>query len=127
MKSWMKKLGALCLTAALATCTLTACVSDHYYELELVSKPTLTVRGFDEETGLYTVFVEGLAHNTTGMMLSSASAWVSFYDEFGDPIEPYGYAYVEGMDVDEVWHYYVLAELEIAPTDYEVIVDGYDY
>ena len=127
MKSWMKKLGALCLATVLATCTLTACGSDHYYELELVSKPTLTVQGFDEGTGLYTVFVEGLAQNTTGIVLTSASVYVSFYDEFGDPIEPYGYAYIEGIDVGEVWHYWVLAELEIAPTDCEVIADGNDY
>ena len=127
MKGWMKKAGALCLTAALATCTLTACDPASWgYELELVSKPTMTEQSFDEETGLYTILVEGLAGNSTGMAFSNAQVVVAFYDEFGDPLNDlYSYTAIEGIDVGEIWHYYVLVESEIVPADFEVSVRAY--
>ena len=125
MKGWMKKVGAVCLTAALATCTLTAC-DPADYALELVSKPTMTEQAFDEETGLYTILVEGLVYNNSGVALSEVYASINLYDELGDPIE-YGSASIGGMDVEEVWHYYALIETEVVPTDIEVTAHGYDW
>ena len=129
MKGWRKKLGALCLTAALATCALTACTPAYEnYELELVSKPTMTVQSFDEKTGTHTILIEGWAGNATGMILLNAQAAVYFYDEFGDPLETqYAYTAIEGIDVDEVWHYYMLVETEVIPTDFEVYAYGYNW
>lgn len=127
MKGWMKKLGAVCLATALSACTLTSCTpyySNH--ELELVSKPTMTVRGFDEETGMHTILVEGWAYNNSGVVLSEVYASINLYDELGDPIE-YGSASIGGMDVEEVWHYYALIETETLPTDIEVEAYGYDW
>ena len=108
MKDWMKKLGALCLTTALSACTLTACTLDDY----------------DEKTGLHTILVEGLAQNNTGYFLNSASVWVEVFDELGDPLDNSGYAYISGMDVDEIWHYYALIELDCVPADCEVFAEG---
>ena len=54
MKGWMKKAGALCLSMALSACMMTSCTPAYAnYELELVSKPTMTVQGFDEKTGMF--------------------------------------------------------------------------
>ena len=128
MKGWMKKAGALCLTAALATCTLTACdpASAWGTELELVSKPTMTEQSFDEETGLHTILVEGLAGNSTDKAFLNAHVVVEFYDEFGDPLNDlYSYTAIEGIDAGEIWHYYVLVESEIVPADFEVSVSAY--
>ena len=127
MKDWMKKLGALCLTAALSACTLTACTLDDYDEnfVDLVvSKPTITAVSYDEKTGLHTILVEGLAQNNTGYFLNSASVWVEVFDELGDPLDNSGYAYISGMDVDEIWHYYALIELDCVPADCEVFAEG---
>ena len=129
MKGWMKKAGAVCLTAALSACMMTACdpISAWGYELELVSKPTITEQAFDEETGLHTILVEGLAQNNTGICLTEASVTIWLYDELGDPIDDTGYAYIDGMDVGEVWHYYALIELETVPVKAEVVAYGDDY
>ena len=126
MKGWMKKLGALCLATALATCTLTAC-DPGWYELDLVSKATITEQAFDEETGLHTILVEGLAQNNTGIYLTSASISIALYDELGDPLDNSGYAYISGMDVGEVWHYYALIETDVVPVEVEVFAYGNDY
>ena len=127
MKGWMKKLGALCLTAAMSACTFTACGLEDYHPLALVSKPTITEVGYDETTGLHTILVEGLAQNQTEYFLTSASVWVEVFDELGDPIDNSGYAYISGMDVGEVWHYYALMETEIVPVDCEVVAEGFTY
>ena len=129
MKGWMKKAGAVCLTAALSACMLTACdpASVWGYELELVSKPTITEQAFDEETGLHTILVEGLAQNNTGICLTSANVSITLYDELGDPIDDTGYAYIDGMDVGEVWHYYALIELKTVPAEVKVNTYGNDY
>ena len=128
MKGWMKRLSALCLTASLATCALTACVPEYDgYDLDLVSKATITEVGYDEKTGLHTILIEGLAQNNTGYALTSANVWVEVYDELGDLIDDSGYAYIDGMDVGEIWHYYALIELETVPTEVEVFAYGNDY
>ena len=128
MKGWMKKLGAACLATALSACTLTSCTPYYSdYELELVSKPTMTVRGFDEETGMHTILVEGWAYNNSGIVLEDVYANILLYDEFGDRIDHGGSHSIEGMDVEEVWHYYALIETEILPTDIEVEAYGYDW
>ena len=129
MKGWMKKAGAVCLTAALSACMLTACdpASVWGYELELVSKPTIAEQAFDEETGMYTILVEGLAQNNTGFYLTSASVSITLYDELGDPIDYTGYSYIEGMDLGEVWHYCSLIELDAIPAEVEVYAHGSDY
>ena len=127
MKGWMKKLGALCLTAAMSACTFTACGLDDYWELELVSKPTITEVSYDETTGLHTILVEGLVQNQTEYFLTSASVWVELYDELGDPIDNSGYAYISGMDAGEIWHYYALIEMEFVPVDCEVVAEGFTY
>lgn len=119
MKGWIKKLTAAAMAASLSLCALASC-TPYYNDLELVSKPTMTVQGFDEETGLYTVLVEGLAQNVSGEIGYYTNVSVEFYDELGDPIDSYGYQYISGIDVDEVWHYVILAETEIVPTDFEV-------
>ena len=128
MKGWMKKAGALCLSMALSACVMTACTPAYAnYELELVSKPTMTVQGFDEKTGMHTILIEGLAYNNAGVVFTSAYATVELYDELGDIIEHDGYAYIDGMDIEEVWHYYAFIEVEIIPTDFEVTSYGYDW
>ena len=128
MKGWMKKLGAVCLATALSACTLTACTLPYTrQDLELVSKPTMTERGFDEETGMYTILVEGWAANNSGLILTDAYAYVYLYDELGDELEDYGYAYIAGMDAYEVWHYYALIETETIPTDIEVSAYGVNW
>ena len=119
MKGWIKKLTAAAMAASLSLCALASC-TPNYIDLEMVSKPTMTVQGFDEETGLYTVLVEGLAQNVSGEIGYYANVSVDFYDELGDPIDSYGYQYIDGIDVDEVWHYVILTETEVVPTDFEV-------
>ena len=127
MKGWMKKVGALCLTVALAICTLTACSPYEDYTLDLVSETTITEQAFDETTGLHTILVEGLAQNNTGIYLTSANILIGLYDELGDPIDYTGYAYIDGMDVGEVWHYYALIETDVVPVEVEVFAYGNDY
>ena len=124
MKGWIKKLTAAAMAASLSLCALASC-TPNYIDLELVSKPTMTVQGFDEETGLYTVLVEGLAQNTAGRFVYDAYVSANFYDELGDPINCYASQSIYGMDVDEIWHYVILAETEVVPTDFEVA--GYTY
>ena len=116
MKGWMKKAGALCLTAALAVVPLTSCYT--YYDLELYSKPTMSEISFDEETGLHTILVEGLVQNITGEQITiQVDAYL--YDEYGDNMAsvtkkmPYA-------EPGEIWHYYVLIKTEDVPTDFEV-------
>ena len=127
MKGWMKKVGALCLTAAFAICTLTACSPYEDHTLDLVSETTITEQAFDETTGLHTILVEGLAQNNTGIYLTSANILIGLYDELGDPIDYTGYAYIDGMDVGEVWHYYALIETDVVPVEVEVFAYGNDY
>ena len=128
MKGWMKKAGALCLATALSACALTACTPAYAnYDLELVSKPTMTVRGFDEKTGMHTILVEGWAYNNSGVILTEAYASISLYDELGDVMEYYGYTSIDGMDVEEVWHYYALIETDVVPTNIEVGAYGRDW
>lgn len=122
MKGCVKKVGAALLTAALSFSALTACTPS-VYNLELVSKPTITVQSFDEETGLHTVLVEGLAQNNSGQSWHYVYASADFYDELGDPMDTlYGWESIEFIDVDEVWHYYMLVETEIVPTSVEIDV-----
>ena len=59
-----------------------------------------------------------------GYFLNSASVWVEVFDELGDPLDNSGYAYISGMDVGEIWHYYALIELDCVPADCEVLAEG---
>ncbi len=116
MKGWMKKAGALCLTAALAVVPLTSCYV--YYELELYSKPTMTEISFDEETGFRTILVEGLVQNTTEEQIN-IEAQAHLYDEYGDMLssETENISFVEP---GEIWHYCILLKIKEVPTDFEV-------
>ena len=116
MKGWMKKAGALCLTAALAVVPLTSCYI--YYDLELYSKPTMSEISFDEETGLHTILVEGLVQNTMGEQVT-IQVRAYLYDEYGDTMvsDAKQMYYVEP---GEIWHYYILVKTEEVPTDLEV-------
>ena len=128
MKGCLKRIGALLLTVALSVCVLTSCfMRMEKHELDLVSKATVTVRSFDEETGVYTVLVEGLAQNNTGETLYDVTAYMDFYDEFGDPIEMYGITSIEYMEAGEIWHYARLAETKTVPTEWEISVYSYTY
>ena len=117
MKGWMKKLAAA-IAVTLSLFVLTGCPDYEPVELELTSKATMSVQSFDEETGLYTILVEGLAANTSEKTLTSASVRVVLYDEVGDPI--YGDKYISGIDAGETWHYYILMETDVIPTDFKV-------
>ena len=116
MIGWMKKAGALCLTAALAVAPLTSCYT--YYDLELYSKPTMSEISFDEETGLHTILVEGLVQNITGEQITiQVDAYL--YDEYGDNMAS-GTKKMPYAEPGEIWHYYVLIKTEDVPTDFEV-------
>ncbi len=118
MKGWIKKLAAI-IAISLTLCASTACTVST--DLEMIGKPTMTVRGIDEETGMYIVVVEGLAKNVSGELCDYASVSVDFFDELGDPIGgSYGYRTIEYIDVDEVWHYYIIDKVEVVPADFEV-------
>lgn len=119
MKGWMKKLAAA-IAVTLSLFVLTGCPDYEPVELELTSKPTMTVQSFDEETELYTILVEGLAANTSEKTLTSASIRAILYDEVGDPIDCYGDKYISGIDAGETWHYYILMETDVLPTDFKI-------
>ena len=130
MKDWMKKLGALCLTAAMSASTLTACSLDDYDEnlLDLVvSKPTITAVSYDEKTGLHTILVEGLATNSLEVDCDYAFVTVLFYDELGDRMDCYGSQSIEKLFIGETWHYAVLVETQEMPASHEVSSHAYCY
>ena len=121
MKVWLKKIGMVLLAAALAVIPLTSCYV--YYELELYSKPTMTEYSFDEETGVYTILVEGLLQNPSDIDNLQCEVTVLLLDEFGDTIESDS-TYLS-LGVGEIWHYYLLLTTEIYPTDFTVYARGY--
>ena len=129
MKGCLKRIGALLLTIVLSVCVLTSCYwYMEKYDLDLVSKATVTEWSFDEETDMYTVFVEGLAQNNRGETLEDVVAYVDFYDELGDPIYTASSSTsIDYMEAGEIWHYAMLIETKTIPTEWTVSVYAYIY
>lgn len=126
MKGWMKKLAAA-IAVTLSMFALTGCPDYESVELELISKSTMSVQSFDEETGTYTILVEGLAANTSGEFCTNARIQAYFYDDLGDRMDCYGAYYISAIDVDEVWHYAILVETQEMPASHEVSSHAYCY
>ena len=119
MKGWMKKLAAA-IAVTLSLFVLTGCPDYESVELELTSKSTMSVQSFDEETGMYTILVEGLAANTLEVDCFYAAVNASFYDELGDRMDCYGSQSIKRIRAGETWRYAILVETEKMPTDCEV-------
>lgn len=116
MKGWMKKAAAL-LGAALCLTAMTAC-TPNTEDLEILSEPTMTVT-FDEETKSYTVVLEGLAKNVSGKDCEDGHIQVQYYDEVGDPV-CYDSQWIDYIDADETWHFYMECYTENPPTRFEI-------
>ncbi len=118
MKGWIKRLTAI-TAVSLILCTSTACKRPTWKDLEMVGEPTMTVQDFDEEAGLYTVIVEGLAKNTTGEVCDYASIHIDFFDELGDPITYNKYS-IGYIGADEIWRFCMTSTMTEVPADFEV-------
>ena len=126
MKGWMKKLAAA-IAVTLSMFALTGCPDYESVELELTSKSTMSVQSFDEETGTYTILVEGLATNSLEVDCDYAFVTVLFYDELGDRMDCYGSQSIEKLFIGETWHYAVLVETQEMPASHEVSSHAYCY
>ncbi len=118
MRGWIKRLTAI-TAVSLILCASTACDGHTWEDLEIVGEPTMTVQSFDEETGLYTVIVEGLAKNTTGEVCDYASIHINFFDELGDPITYNTYT-IDYMGADETWRFCIKSTMTELSADCEV-------
>ena len=127
MKGWMKKLAAA-IAVTLSMFALTGCPSGESEDLEFVSKSTMSVQSFDEETGTYTILVEGLAANPFEEDCDYAFVEALLYDELGDRMDDcYGMQSIGKLCVGEIWHYAILVETQEMPASHEVSSHAYCY
>lgn len=119
---------ALVSMFSLSACTLFDVADFEPLEdaMELVGSPTMTY-SYNEETGYYDVYVEGIAKNVSESAVSNASVTFAVYDASGNLI-CVAEDYIAVIDVGLSWRFAATGTARYAPAQIELLdLCGYDW